>query len=138
MQTNTELKEKTGEAGASDSSKLLGRRLEIINPSDKCWLFTDDTEAACAGVVFIGGGKYALRDDNDDSVLPLFIMGTEEDINNWWKEKFNRTLQEYMETKPSKQIADALDTFKYAGSRSSMNNIGAAAQAFSKQCRRSA
>jgi hypothetical protein len=104
---------------------------EIINPSDKCYLTGAGEPLAGAGL-FLGRGKYALRGKNGEEGLPLFLFGG---IEDWWKATFGRSFDSYMDTKPHAAIADVLDTFRYAGERSSMNDIGKAAKANARALR---
>lgn len=97
---------------------------EVINPSDECYI-TGGGEELAAACVFLGRGKYALRAEDGTEGCPLFLFGG---FNEWWTETFGRTFDAYMETKPHEAIAKVLETFRYQGERSSMNNIGKAAQ----------
>ena len=103
---------------------------EIINPSDKCFLESDNPEAVSAAVAFLGNGQYGLKDENDKKYPAFGILG--HDINADWKEEYGRTIQDYMDTNPYADIAKALSTFRYNSERSSLNNIGAAAKQLEK------
>lgn len=109
------------------------KEYEIINPSDECYLSGDNFEAVAAACLFLGRGQYALREKDGKGEMPLFLFGASHDV--WWKENFNRTFDEYMDTKPHLAIAKVFGTFRYSHGRSSMNNIGKAAKQYAKAFR---
>lgn len=104
---------------------------EIINPSDKCFL-TGAGEPLAAACLFLGRGRYALRDKAGNEGCPLFLFGGH-DV--WWQETFGRTFDAYMNTKPYNEIAVVLETFRYDGQRSSLKNIGKAAKTTARSLR---
>ena len=106
-------------------------RYEIINPSDKCFVSGDNFEAVCAAVALLGEGRYALESEDTKTTMPFFMFGG---LDEWWVEKFGRKFQAYFDSAKS-DIATVLDTFKYNGERSSMNNIGAYAERLAKRLR---
>ncbi len=110
---------------------------EIINPSDKCYVSADEDIVASAVVLFLGSGKYPLK-DADDKLLPTcFIFGG--DPEEAFKNRFDVTLTEFLFQNESLiKMADCCSSFRYAGERSSMNNIGAAAKALEEQLRKRA
>lgn len=108
---------------------------EIINPSDECYL-TGAGEPLAAACVILGRGAYALKDKKGDTdACPLFLLGG---VDDWWKKTFGRTLSEYLDTNPWAAMADVFDTFRYARTRSSMNNIGKAAKEYATAMRKRA
>lgn len=104
---------------------------EVINPSDKCYL-TGAGEALCAAGIFLGRGRYGLCDKDGNEGLPIFLFGG---LDEWWVKQYGHAFEAYMDTKPYAAIADVLATFRYAGERSSMNDIGAAAKNIVKSLR---
>lgn len=104
------------------------RQFEIINPSDECYVYSEDPLVAAAAVCILGGGAYPMKEVGSSFEMPLFLFS---DADDWWKEKAKMTFKQYMENN-KKQIAQCLGTFKYPHERTSMNNIGARAVAWEK------
>ncbi|MDD5301468.1 MAG: hypothetical protein PHS14_00050 [Elusimicrobia bacterium] len=104
--------------------KIVKREWEIINPSDECYITGEGESLAAAGLL-LGRGNYGLRDKDGHEGLPIFLLGG---VDEWWTKTYGRTFVAYMDTKPYLDIAAVLDTFRYQGERSSMNNIGKTAQ----------
>jgi len=92
---------------------------EIINPSDAAFI-DGEYEPCAAAVLFLGGGWYGMADDSNRDLLPLFGLGG--DVNEWWGNKFGRTLDEYA-TNHKGDIKAALATVHLKGRRSSINDI---------------
>ena len=44
-------------------------KYEIINPSDKCFITSDDERLAEIVCVMLGNGSYGLKDENGNTVL---------------------------------------------------------------------
>jgi hypothetical protein len=120
---------------------------EIINPSDKYTMESNDKAAACAACLFLGEGKYALSDMDGNRVLPILAFGNA-DPNEVMQDTCGITLTETVATKKP-AIAAALRSVmigdpsfrtlwkdaseetkaKYLDeNRSSMNNIAKRAQ----------
>ena len=100
-------------------------RYEIINPSDQCFVTTDDDRIACVVGLLLGNGAYGMGDDADRVVLPIIFNGW----RGWFAETFGEGIEPFMLANAGK-IADCLSTFEYARERSSLNNIGAAAKGY--------
>lgn len=115
-------------------NQITKREWEIINPSDECYISGEGEALAAAGVV-LGRGKYALKAEDGTEALPLFLFGGEKALDEWWRKTYGRSFNDYLDTKPWAAIADVLETFRYAGERSSMNNIGNAAKVYAKSMR---
>lgn len=79
---------------------------EIINPSDPVRVESEDQTVACVAVALLGEGRYGLRNEDGDSVLPpLFLGGTEQ----WLASVGIASLDEYVETNAS-AIATVLES----------------------------
>lgn len=105
--------------------------LEIINPSDKLFISDEDREAACAAVLFLGSGKYGLRDQTGERVLPIFIFGG--NPQEWWRDQFGHSADDFIsDVENKKRVAKALDTIRYEHERTSMNDIGSYAKELSQ------
>ena len=87
-------------------------KYEIINPSDKCFITSDDERLAEIVCVMLGNGSYGLKDENGNTVLcvlePLDI--SEEEVLYIFKEK-------------REELAKVFLSFEYADKRTSLNNI---------------
>lgn len=107
-------------------------KYELINPSDKIH-FEGDFEPAVMGaaIAALGQGKYALEDDNGNTVVPIWLFGGHEE----WFRAHETTLDDVLTNKRA-DVAAFLDTLTYAGERSSMNNIGARAKAIAEALRK--
>ena len=100
-------------------------KYEIINPSDKCFLESDNEKAAVAGCLLLGLSKNAPKDGNDEQVCPLLLFESE----SFLRETYGGTkeLSAYLDEE-CKAISEVAGSFHYDSKRSSMNNIGAEAK----------
>jgi hypothetical protein len=92
---------------------------ELINPSDAASFETDDEEALCVGVIFIGKGRYGL-DSEGRKVLGLALFGI-------GAEEMAERVDGFMKTAPDARarVAAALRTVLYC-SESDRKALGAA------------
>ena len=88
-------------------------RYEIINPSDKCYIYAEDVRIARIVCVLLGNGMYGLVDEQGNVVMHVF---EELDIP---QEKISDFVNQY-----AAEIASVLESFEYEGERTSLNNIG--------------
>jgi hypothetical protein len=110
---------------------------EIINPSDECYVSSDEDIVASAVVLFLGNGKYPLNDADDKPLPTFFMLGG--DLEEAFKYRFGLTLSEFLSHNENLlKMANCCSSFRYARERSSTNNIGAAAKALEKQLRKRA
>ena len=111
-------------------------RYEIGNPSDKCWITAEDDRVAGAAILFLGNGQYfAIPEEGEKRDIPTFFaLGG--DVDATCKDALGITLTAFLEPCENREkIAACLDTFEYAGERSSLNNIGQAAKAHARALR---
>jgi len=85
-------------------------RYEIINPSDKVFIYSDSLVDAGLACTLLGGGWYALRDDEGETVFPL-LAG-----EKWFEAQGVEDLKAYLEANKNK-IAKVLESYKYAYKR---------------------
>lgn len=128
---------------------------EIINPSDKYTLITDDFKLAAVAVAILGNGKYGLKNIDGDESSPV-LFGWE----SWFQEQGIEDLSKYIDDHKT-DIAMILDTVligdrsdventlpliaedqrqkwlddRHDRKRSSMNDIGKAAKSIAKALR---
>lgn len=103
-------------------------RYEIINPSDKCFISSENEKVACFCNLLIGNGKYALHRENGETADSIHIFGySEEKLNADYEGDFQKFADNHI-----KEIIDCFKSFEYAGERTSLNNIGAVAQHLQK------
>lgn len=115
---------------------------EIINPSDKYTLASDDPAVAAVCCMMLGGGKYALEDEKGKNACPMFIFGG--DPHKWLNDTHGTTIDKVMEERKdavivcfrSVMIGDAANRILWEKSdaetkakyhdqkRTSMNDIG--------------
>lgn len=96
-------------------------RYEISNPSDECYLEHSNRKAAIAACLLLGDGRYGLKTENGDLVLPILLFGgTRDFIDETYGSLpgYETFLAEHMI-----QIAEALESVSYARERTSMNDI---------------
>jgi len=112
-------------------------RYEIGNPSDRCYITTDDDKVAGAVILLLGNGQYFARPEEGDTKrhLPTFFaLGG--DVDATWKDAFGVTFTEFMDAPESREkLAACFESFEYAAGRSSMNNTGARAEVYAKKYR---
>lgn len=108
-------------------------RFELINPSDPYTFTAPDLETAALAVVLLSRGQYGGKSLDGGNDVPIFLFGGH---NEWFTEKFGRTVQESLDHIAHEAIAACLDTFTLGREeRSSMNNIGKGAQMLAKALR---
>jgi hypothetical protein len=114
-------------------------KFEIGNPSDQYFLEADDAKVAVACILFLGNGQYFCTNvETDESIAgAFFALGG--DVEETWKHFHGIGFEEFI-SKPEtkKKMADCFASFRYAGERSSMNNIGKRAQEFAESTRKAA
>ena len=105
-------------------------KYEIINPSDKCYISSENEKVAKFCCLLLGDGRYGLENtETGKTIFPIYIFGISEDeVNN----QFGEPLEQFLEHN-KKQIADCFNTFEYASERTSLNNIGARAKLYYKR-----
>lgn len=107
-------------------------RFEIVNPSDNCTLESDSLEAAAVACVYLGRGAYGLREIDGARRVPIFLLGG---LEEWFLDEFGACFGECVKRNLGK-VADALESVRYeSGRRTSMNNIGAAAEVLARTFR---
>ena len=96
-------------------------KYEIINPSDKCFISSDNEKIAQFCCLFVGNGKYGLKDMNTGkTVLDLLIFGG---AKEFIKKAFGDAKQ--FLTDNVDDVIKCCDSFEYSGVRTSLNNIEA-------------
>ena len=79
---------------------------EIINPSDKYTIETDDWQVACVANLVVGRGQLALEEIDGDHHMPLFLFGG---LEEWTQEEFSRDLESLMDV-DQQALANCLDS----------------------------
>lgn len=67
---------------------------EIINPSDKYTIEADDYKVVSVAGLLLGEGKYALKEQEGDFDMPMFLFGGAED---WAKDQFDCLIEDLVE-----------------------------------------
>ena len=100
-------------------------KYQIINPSDECYISSENERVAKYACLLIGNGKYGLHNaETGESVLSVYLFGiSDEEI----LAEFGEPLNDFFEHN-KKEIAECINTFEYAGERTSLNNIGLTAK----------
>lgn len=104
-------------------------KYEIINPSDKCFISSENEKVACFCNLLIGNGKYALRREDGTTADSIHIFGYSTAKLN---EDYEGDFQKFSDNNLV-EIIECFKSFEYAGERTSLNNIGAMAEHLQKQ-----
>lgn len=101
-------------------------KYEIINPSDNCFITSDNQKVAQFCTLLLGGGMYGLRDENGENVGSIYLFGaTQEALNADFDGDFEKFGKEH-----AAEIAKCFKTFEYANERTSVTNIEGNAKYF--------
>lgn len=114
-------------------------KFEIGNPSDRCYLESDDEKIASACILFLGNGQYFCKNvETDESIAgAFFALGG--DVEETWKHFHGIGFEEFISKPETKRkMADCFASFRYSCGRSSMNNIGKRAKEFAEITRKAA
>ena len=99
-------------------------KYEIINPSDECYIESENETVACFCTLLLGKGKYGLNNDNDETILPVLLGYVDE-----WAENHIGDVETFMDEHID-EIIQCLRSVEYARERTSMNNIQGLAFAY--------
>ena len=101
-------------------------KYEIINPSDKCFIYAEDVRLAKIACILLGQGFYGLMDENGEQVMGIFeTFGSAIEME---EAKVGEFIAEN-----KKELAEVFRSFEYAGERTSLNNIGERAKNYAIQ-----
>ncbi len=99
-------------------------KYEIINPSDKCFITSDNEKVACFCNLLIGNGMYGLKRENGETADSTHIFGySEEQLNADYEGDFSKFGDNHI-----KEIISCLKSFEYAYEPTSLNDIGGVAK----------
>ena len=105
-------------------------KYEIINPSDKCYISSENDKVAKFCCLLLGNGRYGLKNaETGENVFPIYLFGMSEKVII---EEFGEPLEAFLKNNKT-QIAECFKSFEYASERTSVNNIGERANAFYKK-----
>jgi len=111
---------------------------KIINPSDPYHLTADDLVLAGIATCLLGAGKYALEAADGSEGVPLFLFGGHDE---WFAahgaQSFESALEAALKQR-AEDLARIFDSVTLGGTRSSLNDIGAAAAKFATGIREQA
>ena len=113
----------------ADAEKRWGdnmNKYEIINPSDKCFIYAEDVRLAKIACILLGQGWYGLLDENGEQVMGVF-----ETFGSALEMEESKCGQFVAENK--KALAEVFRSFEYADERTSLNNIGERAKNYAVQ-----
>jgi len=85
--------------------------LEIINPSDKITLESDDAMAAGIAILLISKGMYGLVAEDGSTIFPILAFGG---LDEFIKEKQITSIDDFIDKNKDAMIA-ALDSVLYGG-----------------------
>lgn len=98
-------------------------KYEIINPSDKCFIYADDVRLAKIACLYLGNGFYGLRDENGEAIMHPF-----DDVETATEMKESEIKTFIDDNKIA--LAKVFRSFEYEGERTSLNNIGKTAEQY--------
>ena len=109
-------------------------KYEIINPSDKCFMESDDFKTACVCNAILGEGLYGLREVGGNKVMPIMRFAT-----GWFLDTFKQNVEEAMKEIKPEEMAKIFHSVKLAyEERSSINDIVGRAKELAEICDRNA
>lgn len=97
------------------------KKYEIINPSDECYIYSDDVRFSQIACYYLGNGFYGLKSESGELVLPIFKPIT--DVLNMNEIEFKQFIHDN-----KKELIKVFRSFEYADERTSLNNIGEKAE----------
>lgn len=100
-------------------------KYEIINPSDKCYIYADNEKLAKIACALLGNQWYGLKDENGE-----MILGILENINDALGMTDN-DIEKFIYDNAT-ELSDIFSSFEYADERTSLNNIGGRAELYAK------
>lgn len=103
-------------------------KYEIINPSDKCFITSDNEKVACFCNLLLGNGMYGLRREDGTDADNIHLFGYDADALN---ADYEGDFQQFSKTH-AKEIADCFKSFEYAYERTSLNDIGSRAERYAE------
>lgn len=83
---------------------------ELVNPSDKVLLQSEEFEPACLAAIHAGHGWYGLEGEGGELVLPILATGG---ADEWFTERFGVTLEGSLDRIPMDQVCTVLESFRY-------------------------
>lgn len=105
------------------------KKYEIINPSDKCFIYAEDVRLAKTACILLGQGWYGLQDENGEQVMGILeTFGSALEIE---EAKVGQFIAEH-----KKELAKVFRSFEYADRRTSLNNIADRARNYAIQLER--
>ncbi len=100
-------------------------KYEIINPSDKCYIFAEDERLAKIACALLGEGWYGLKDESGNSTMYIFegaadaLQMTDEEVTAFIDSNLTA-------------LAEVLNSITYPSERTSLNNIEAKAKRYAE------
>lgn len=90
---------------------------EIINPSDKYTIESDDFMTACVVTVMLGNGMYGLKSIDGEQSMPIMLF---DDDLSFFKNTFGKEFEQCFECIPKSKLADCFDSI-VVGNRETYN-----------------
>jgi hypothetical protein len=88
---------------------------ELINPSDTVTFEADSFLIASLATILVGEGQYAAKavGGSADQNVPFFMFGTEDDLQQWFYERFKVSMGQELFKQYAQPVATCLDSFVY-------------------------
>ena len=94
-------------------------KFEIINPSDKAFLESDDFKTACISSILVTA-HHGLKQVDGELEMPPFLFGG---VDEWWNDKFNESFETSLKNIDKKEIVKVLKSFQLNGERTSLRDF---------------
>lgn len=98
-------------------------KYEIINPSDKCFITSENESVARFCNLLLGQGMYGLQREDGTDADYIHFGYSQECLDTDYEGNFKEFSYRH-----AKEIAECFASFKYASERTSLNNIGGRAK----------
>lgn len=109
-------------------------KYEIINPSDKCFISSDNERVAKFCCLLLGRGMYGLENaETGETAFPICLFRMSKKIII---EEFGEPLQDFLKNHRL-EIVECFKSFEYASERTSLTNIGERARIWCEELTKS-
>lgn len=106
------------------------KKYEIINPHDKCFVFSNNKKVAMIVAYVLGNGAYGLKDADTGKIL----LHPFDDLTKRVGFKDEKQINDFFDSK-TKELAHCFESFRYDGERTSLTDIGNLAAAYADSFR---
>lgn len=95
--------------GLANTREMTMKQYDLINPSDPITVESECPTVAAVAALILSDGGYGLRDELGQSVLPVFVGGSQRACEDWLESEGIESLTDYV-VRNAERIADVLDS----------------------------